>query len=320
MSSISATIIQRSKCSVSGKEIVTFELVYPRMIHAELLTHRMFSRNSASSRAIPILKVVEMVRDDMAEPEHWGRNQPGMQASEELAGFELEAVKDLWGNAGLAAADFSEAMAKLGAHKQVANRVTEPFQWMKVVLTYTEGENWYWLRDDNDADPTIHKLARTMWLAVEENTPFVIHPGEWHVPYVNRMRGTSGLIYLTEVYIEDDVYETQLLTIEEALAVSSSCCAQVSYRTLDMSLSKAKMIFGRLVDSEPVHASPFEHQATPMEQYNEQYGESMVNSPVYAASWQEGITHVDRDGLFWSGNFCGYIQHRQLINNNVRKG
>lgn len=322
MSNISATIIQRSKCSVSGKEIVTFELVYPRMIHAELLTHRMFSRNSASSRAIPILKVVEMVRDNPAEPSHWGKNQPGMQAHEELTGFELEAVKDLWWEASMSASNYSEAMANLGAHKQVANRVTEPYQFMKVVLTYTEGNNWFWLRNHDDADPTIHELARKMWEALEASTAFVIHPGEWHVPYVNRMRGTEGLMYLTEVYIEDDVYETQLLTVEEALAVSSSCCAQVSYRTLDMSLSKAQMIYGRLVDSEPVHASPFEHQATPMIIYHPSSMENEFKDWVNIVEGfeQKGVTHMDRDGYLWSGNFQGFIQHRQLINNNVRKG
>ena len=323
---ITATIIQRSKCFESNKEIVTFELVYPRMIHAELMTHRMFSRNSASSRAIPIAKVVEMVRDNPAYPSHWGKNQPGMQAREELTGFEREAVEQLWFEAAFAAADFSEAMAALGAHKQVANRGTEPYQWMKVVLTYTEGENWFWLRDHTDADPTIHELARKMWEALEASTPFVIYPGEWHVPYVNRMRLGSGLKYLTEVYIEEDVYETQFLTVEEALAVSSSCCAQVSYRTLDLSLSKAQMIYGRLVDSEPVHASPFEHQASPMK-YTTGLSKTyaLLNKPAEELTqddteWEDGVTHLDRDDNFWSGNFCGYVQHRQLIPNNVRKG
>lgn len=313
MSEITATIIQRSKCGVSGKEIVTWELVYPRMIHAELLTHRMFSRNSASSRAIPISKVVEMVRSDMAVPSHWGANQPGMQAKEELDGFALLGVMDLWCDAALAAANFSEGMAALGAHKQVANRITEPFQWMKVVLTYTEGNNWYWLRDHTDADPTIHALAQKMVESLEASSPFVIYPGEWHVPYVTRMRDAGGIRYLTDTYIADDEFEVQYLTEEEALAVSSSCCAQVSYRTLDLSLSKAKMIYGRLVDSEPVHASPFEHQATPMKY-------ARVCKDVLHQGWQEGITHMDREGMFWSGNFQGMIQHRQLIPNNVKKG
>lgn len=323
---ITATIIQRSKCSVTGKEIVTFELVYPRFIHGEFMTHRMFSRNAASSRAIPISKVVEMVRDNPAYPSHWGKNQPGMQAREELTDWPLAATKLLWFDAAECAAEHSQGMADLGAHKQVANRITEPFQWMKVVLTFTEGGNWFWLRDHTDADPTIHELARKMWMALEANTPFVIHPGEWHVPYVNRMRVGKTLKYLTEVYIADDEFETQYLTVQEALAVSSSCCAQVSYRTLDLSLSKAQTIFGRLVESEPVHASPFEHQATPMK-----YPTGLSKTYSYITTspeewtqddteWEDGVTHLDRDDMFWSGNFQGYIQHRQLIPNNVRKG
>lgn len=321
--SISVNIIQRSKCSRTGKEIVTFELVYQRFIHGEFMTHRMFSRNGASSRAIPISKVVEMVRDNPATPVHWGKNQPGMQAQEELSGFELEAVKHLWTDAALAAAEFSEGMASMGAHKQVANRITEPFQWMKVVLTYTEGNNWYWLRDHQDADPTIHELARKMWEALEAHPAFVIRPGEWHVPYVNRMRIGDELKYFTEIYLGDNEFETQYLTVEEALAVSSSCSAQVSYRTLDMSLSKAEMIYGRLVDSEPVHASPFEHQATPIPPEREW---KTFSDPLASMRepdivlWPKGVTHVDVNGKYWSGNFQGFIQHRQLIKNNVRKG
>lgn len=327
MSEISAKVIQRSKCAESGKEIVTFELVYPRIIHSELLTHRMFSRNSASSRAIPILKVIEMVRDNPAFPSHWGKNQPGMQAREELEGYELAATKLLWFDAAQTAAQYAEGMASLGAHKQVANRITEPFQWMKVVLTYTEGNNWYWLRDHEDADPTIHELARKMWQALEDwGSAWVLQHGEWHVPYVSRMRSGGKTKYFTEVWLGEDEHEVQYLTAEEALAVSASCCAQVSYRTLDMSLSKAQMIFGRLVESEPVHASPFEHQATPMKYANGlQQTFAYINKPTDEwtqddTEWERGVTHMDRELNYWSGNFCSWIQHRQLINNNVRKG
>lgn len=314
---ITAEVIQYSKCAITGKEIVTFELVYPRMVHSEMMTHRMFSRNAASSRAIPISKVIEMVRHDPAVPSHWGKNQPGMQAREALTGRELDAVQDCWFEAAFTSAEIAERMAKHGAHKQVANRIMEPFQWMKVVITYTEGNNWYWLRDHTDADPTIHELARKMWDAIATKTPFEIYPGEWHVPYVNRMRGADGLKYLTEIYITDDVYETQFLTLEEALAVSSSCCAQVSYRMLDLSLTKALAIYARLVESEPVHASPFEHQATPMKRAA---WPSYLDPSVWLDDEEEGVTHADREGKYWSANFQGFIQHRQLIPNNVKKG
>lgn len=303
---ITADVIQYSKCAITGKEIVTFELVYPRIVHSEFMTHRMFSRNAASSRAIPIAKIIDMVRKDPAVPSHWGKNQPGMQAREELTGWELDAVRELWFDAAFNAADIAEEMDAHGAHKQIANRIMEPFQWIKVVLTYTEGENWYWLRDHTDADPTIHELARKMWEALKTKTPFEIYPGEWHVPYVNRVRDAGGLKYLTEIYISEDNYESQWLTLEEALAVSSSCCAQVSYRVLDLSLAKALTIYARLVESEPVHASPFEHQATPMRK-----------NPDFRS---KGITHKDRDGKYWSGNYQGFIQHRQLIPNNAKRG
>ena len=125
------------------------------------------------------------------------------------------------------------------------------------------------------------------------------------------------------MYLGDDEHDVQYLTPKQALAVSSSCCAQVSYRTLDLSLDKAQMIYGRLVESEPVHASPFEHQATPIRPsyyYSEDHHEDDGSNLLDPKTWQLGITHMDADRKFWSGNFQGFIQHRQLIPNNVRKG
>jgi hypothetical protein len=100
------------------------------------------------------------------------------------------------------------------------------------------------------------------------------------------------------------------LTLEQAKAVSASCCAQVSYRKLDDSLEKAKDIFAKLIESKPCHASPTEHQAAPM-------GYTRLKQPLGIKDWEEGVTHMDKNGDFWSGNFKGWVQHRQLIPDNV---
>ena len=143
---ISAKVIQDS-ISEAGIRICTMELIYPRFIHSEFMTHRVFSRNAASSRAIPIEKMIETIENNPAMPIHWGKNQAGMQAKEELDTHELWQAQQIWLSAAKDAIAHSRNMANLGVHKQITNRITEPFQWMKVVVTATDWENFFWLRD-----------------------------------------------------------------------------------------------------------------------------------------------------------------------------
>lgn len=295
---VKVKIIAHSKSSITGKEIITWELEYPRMIHSEIMTHRLFSRNAASSRAIPVSKMIDMVRNSPACPVHWGQNQPGMQASLELSGSALDITKEHWRQAAVDAANHAEVMASAGAHKQVVNRILEPFQVMKTVMTATEDDNWFWLRNHNDADPTIHALASVMWEAKQASEPVVLTPNDWHMPYFGDGYWLSGCG----------------IPLEDALAISSSCCAQVSYRKLDDSLEKAKDIFAKLIESKPCHASPTEHQATPMKAADWKY---QINLSQWEQTWEKGITHVDRQGNLWSGNFKNWVQHRQLIPDNV---
>lgn len=297
---IKATIIAHSKSSVNGKEIVTFELIYPRFIHSEIMTHRLFSRNAASSRAIPVNKMIEMVRDNPATPIHWGKNQPGMQAKEEVTN-KINSMGH-WIDAASSAAYHAGKLNHHGLHKQVVNRILEPFQMMKTVLTATEFDNFFWLRKHPDAQPEIKLLAEKMWEALQESEPNTLDPKDWHVPYYKKGFWMQGM--------EDP--------LDDALAISSSCCAQVSYRLLDDSLEKARAIYARLVESEPVHASPFEHQASPMDEAREFWdvGGDSLNTHV-PLTWQEGVTHSDKFGNLWSGNFKSWVQHRQLIKNNA---
>jgi len=295
---IKAKIIADS-ISVYGDRITTFELEYPRFIHSEFMTHRQFSRNAASSRAIPVNKMIEHVVANPAEPTHWGKNMAGMQAKEELQEQELSQVKALWNEAKETACKIALKMQEQGAHKQIVNRILEPFQIIKVVMTTTEIQNFFYLRAHPDAQPEIKALAELMLEEYNKSKPRHLSSGKWHVPYYN------------EGYWPDQ----QGVTLEEALAISASCCAQVSYRKLDKSLEKAKDIYKRLVETKPVHASPFEHQATPM----------VVNSLDSGCSlepedWQNGTTHMDKKGRLWSGNFRGWIQHRQIIPGHVYEG
>lgn len=304
---ISAKVIQDS-ISESGDRVTTMELVYPRFIHSEFMTHRMFSRNAASSRAIPIEKMIETIETYPAMPVHWGKNQSGMQAKEQLEEHKLWQAQQIWLAAAKDAIQHSRNMAELGVHKQIANRITEPFQWMKVVVTATEWENFFWLRNHPDAQPEIMELAVKMKEAMDASEPFLLYEGEWHVPYVDRIRGADNeLFYYTE----------QLVHLDEAKMISASCCAQVSYRKNDDSLEKAKIVFDRLINSEPVHASPVEHQATPMT--DEEFEIPLDGVTPLFTNLTEGITHLNKNSESYSNNFKGWIQYRALIPNNVKQ-
>lgn len=305
---IKAKIIADSICA--GSRITTFELEYPRFIHGELMTHRMFSRNAASSRAIPVDTMMKLIEDSPAKPVEWGMNQSGMQAKElhtSSAGCERA-----WGVAAKDAVASAKALQTLGLHKQIVNRVLEPFQVMKTVVTATEYANWFYLRNHSDAQPEIHVLAEKMLEAFNSSTPVELLSGEWHLPYVGiNASGTGRIGYHLE---DEEGNVTQMVHLEDALKISASCCAQVSYRKQDDSLEKALKIWEMLVGMKPVHASPFEHQATPM---RNPLQSRFPQEGYENGCMEEGITHMDVSGNVWSGNFKGWIQHRQLIKGHV---
>lgn len=283
---ISAKILADS-VSEYGDRITTFELEYPRFIHSELLTHRVFSRNSASSRAIPIDKTIEGVLNSLAMPVEWGVNRPGMQAEELHSDPQL--CQATWEEAVQSAAVQAEELAALGLHKQIVNRVLEPFLHMKTVLTGTEFDNFFALRTHGAAQPEFRALAIKMKDLYQSGTPRHIKTGQWHVPY-----HADGVCLS---YDED--------AQKAARMVSASCCAQVSYRKTDCSLEKAKRICDRLLGATPIHASPFEHQATPMN-----WGDT---DTLEEKEWPSGATHMDTGSRLWSGNLKGWIQNRQLL-------
>lgn len=304
---IEAKIIADS-VSENNNRITTFELSYPRFIHSELMTHRLFSRNAASSRAIPIEKMIEQVESNPAMPIEWGVNIAGMQAK--TTHMHRPLCEMTWKLCAARAVESAEALKALGLHKQIVNRVLEPFQWMKTVVTATEFDNFFWLRCHPDAQPEIRKLAELMYEEYKGNKPILLKHGGWHVPYYQGNYG-NGVWKDCGYARPEDVGNTNWeatdwkrggYTLEQALKISASCCAQVSFRTADDSLEKAERIYDRLVSSVPVHASPFEHQAIAISKTDISQG---------------GLTHEDCFGNLWSGNFKGWIQFRQLIPDNV---
>lgn len=239
---ITAKIIADS-VNEDGHRITTMELMYPRFIHAELMTHRVFSRNASSSRAIPVKKMLSNVWNEPAMPVHWGKNQAGMQAREELSGWRRSFAKATWKLSGKVMCGVVWTLSKVGLHKQVANRLLEPWQHIHVVCTSTEWENFFALRCHPDAQPEIQELAMAMRSAMEWSTPRLLRYGEWHLPYVNCL-------------------ERKDLTKEEAIKVSTARCCRVSYLNhggVTSTLNEDISLYDRLVKADPPHRSPTEH-------------------------------------------------------------
>lgn len=304
MTIISAKVIEDS-CSDEGIRLTTLQLMYPRLVHSELMTHRAFSRNASSSRAIPVKKMLEMVRNDPAMPIHWGKNQPGMQANEQLTGDALASTQRMWLEAAMEAAGIAENMMRYGAHKQVANRILEPFQHISVVLTATEWSNWDELRDHDAADPNIHELARQIKSARDGSIPKLLEYGEWHLPYV-----TDEDFELVSHFADGSE------CIELAKKVSAARCCRISYLKHDGTASSIQGdldLCNMLAGARPIHASPFEHQGTPMLDLQPRVFFNGGGDVEVKSFLPSGVSHIDMHGNAWSGNLKGWIQHRKLI-------
>ena len=319
-----------------GDRVTTFRLHYHRFIHSEFMTHKMISKNASSSRAIPVHKQLAQVQANPATPIHWGLNEPGMQASAEgsivlphvgIDGYMNEGEdkqyvngEHAWLAAANSASDYASTLWKggKGYHKQIANRIAEPFTFMNVVATATDWENFFWLRFHADAQPEIAELARVMWEAREASTPFELRHGEWHLPYVTTFRDNTGMVQ----YCDDD--GTEIYTLEEAIKISSSCCAQASYRSLDQSIEKAVGLFDRLVGGEPLHASPFEHPCTPFSE-GDHMARNEAQKVMYAAflllpEYTNEMAQRASEIAQYSANFRGFTQYRKTMpNENITK-
>lgn len=242
-----ATVVADS-VSPDGVRLTTVEVTLHRFVLAELNTHRVFSRNSASSRAIPVRKQVARVLEDPALPVEFGSSQRGMQAGDPLTGDEHDAALRAW----LAARDHAVAavtrLQELGVHKQVTNRLLEPFMWHTVIVTATEWDGFWEQRCSPLAQPEIRVAAEAMQAAYDASTPVALALGEWHTPY---LRDEDGDL--------DD---------ETARRVSAARCARVSYLTHDgrRDIDKDLELYERLVTARPPHWSPLEHVATPARQ------------------------------------------------------
>jgi len=281
----------------NGKRLTSFEIQLPKVFLAENNTHKAISKNFSSSRAIPVGKNNEV---QSFEPQYYGANKAGMQ-SEGIIEYPDKA-KEVWFDIIRACKEGSQALQELGLHKQWSNRPNDWHTMAKGVTSGTDWDNFLWLRNDEDAQPEFQALASCIQECFDKSVPQLLLAGEWHLPYVETFRGAKS----NQMYYRGS--DGELLTLEEAKAISASCTAQVSYRRLNDSKEKALEVFGKLFSGKKPHLSPTEHSGTPI---------SSEVVPFDPSTWTEGITHVRKDGTLCSGNFASFIQYRQTLPNNV---
>lgn len=279
MSKTSAKIIADTKNPYNlDARITTFEVYAPRFLLAEVNTHGVLAKSAASSRAIPVLKRVDMIRDHGFIPSAFGKNKAGMQAAEYLDENKAPTAFAIWKKAMSAAMEYATELQHIEVHKQHANRILEPFAYYHGVITGTEWDNFYKLRLHPDAQPEFRELAEKMKEAYDAS---VARVDEFHMPYVS----------------EEEQASTNLA---DAFMVSSARCARVSYKTFDgrvSTLSEDLELCKKLIDGG--HMSPFDHPAS-CDTVRKEDDDSYV--------WQ----NPDMHRRFW-----GWISERAVMEDNM---
>lgn len=332
MTTITAKGITRSR-SFYRRDLVLSTLLcrYPRWIHAEGRTHRQLyigeqinmelatpslmedpalSRNASSSRALPVKKLIEDVENDPAVPMYWGMNRPGMQATEELPPALKDKARDIWMRAMEDAIKRAKELAHLadidgdpvGAHKQIVNRLLEPFSHITVVVSATQWSNFLYLRDHADAEPHIQMLARAIKdeLARTDNISTLM-PGDWHLPFITP---SDRWEYLDNPPAENPNQQYREAALDGLKKLSVARCASTSYKTVDgfdMTMERATALHDKLIAMDPLHASPAEHVAQ---------ADELVEKNGYYTQWFKNPHQ--------HGNFVGFRQYRKMLPNECR--
>lgn len=291
--SIKAEIVADSINPV-GNRLTSFVLEYPRFVHAEVMTHRVFSKNAASSRAIPIEKVIQQVIDNPAMPVWWGKNQSGMSAKEELDDKTIKSQngysgqytdKDmaqiLWLKSRDLAIEQVKKLNALGLHKQIANRILEPWFNIRIILSGTEFENFFALRAHADAQPEFQQLANQMLEEYNNSTPKKLKAGEWHIPFGDNI----DIDRVNEIIGEPIGYTYEKCLTETKIKIAIARCARVSYFNFEGKddYEADIKLCDRLFGNNPKHLSPTEHVAM------------AINEPTQI------------------GNFVGFQQYRKFF-------
>lgn len=259
----------------NGIRVTSVSCTYPRFIHAQIMTHRLFSRNTASSRAIPSKSVIAAIEESESPVIFWGKNKSGMSPDEELGGIKKILAQYVWDISKKTAILYAKLLMWLGIHKQIANRILEPYMFVTCLITSSEWENFFNLRmhDKKGPQQEIRFIAQKIYEAINKSKPQHLQKGEWHLPFITPRDSFNAHKFLGQ-------YGQNLQEVLKKMCVAR--CARISYlkHGNDFSVENEINLHDRLLSSK--HNSPFEHQLQ-----------------------ARGV-----DERQWCGNIRGWWQHR----------
>lgn len=296
----SAKIIADS-ISPAGHRFTTFEVVYPRIVLAEVNTHRALSRVSASSRAVPVEKMIRRVTEDPYVPTHWGKNQKGMQAELEFDDADdLSFFDETWRSARNEMVRHVKMLSDRGLHKQIANRLIEAFMWHPTVISATEWSNFFHLRDHKDAHPDFRDLAHAMREVCGKSEPKRLSHLDWHLPYITDADDENLIL---------GAPEDPSAVLDTLRKISVGRCARVSTLTHEGEYDLQADVNLHDKMYEHGHMSPYENVARPMtpDELELFKRKKMRWEPAENKwLWTGRYTH-------FLGNVQGWVQLRKMI-------
>lgn len=301
--SIDATIIADS-INQQGNRLTTFVCTFPRIILSETNTHKMISKNSASSRAVPFDKMLKRVEEHPFIPTKFMKDHKGMQGTEFFDKNTSAECLKVWLEARDNAINKAKELNSIGLSKQIVNRLLEPWMWHTAILTATDYENFFALRAHEAAEIHLQDLAYKMLEAYNDSKPKQLKEGQWHLPFNENIDNdrvlnlTKNLSYPKNI---DDEFNIRI-------KICTARCARISYFNFegkddyeaDIKLHDMLLSSG--------HFSPFEHCAR-----------TLTTAEFYNTN--NGIVVDGLDNVFStrSGNLNGFIQYRKTLQNENRK-
>ncbi len=284
--------VEADSISPDGNRIISWVVSMPTLVHYQLIRHRMFSVSVSSLRAVPVQRLTDRVGADPYIPEVWGSNQKGMQPGEELDPAQARASQEDWRAALKNQLWYAGALKNRGVHKELVNKLLSPFSWTTMIITATDWKNFFQLRCHPDAQYEIRKLAEMMRSSLGNSFPRKIHPGQWHLPFIS--------------LADEECYPLDVL-----VKISAARSARVSYETHEgkRDLSEDLRLAKDLLDHQPPHSGPWEHQATPDKEWL--WKKTIIQAMIKEHPLQEHERWMDN--ILYSANFKGWQSQRYLL-------
>ena len=350
-SKISATIVADS-INPQGNRLTSLLITFPRIILAEVNTHRMLSKNTSSSRAIPFKKMVEVVQNDPFIPIAWQKHHSGMQGSEYLTGLDRDQCEFEWLTARDSAVEQTQQLDMISTTKQLVNRLLEPFMWTTMLITGSKegwdnffnlrcpkyqfnnmepifkskkdycayynapdkGNFYTWAKFNNSgAEIHIQTLAEAIYDVMNESTPKQLKAGEWHIPFENNLDVDKVAELYYEVINNDKDYD-HISSIEETkVKISTAMAARVSYTVVG---DEKEIDYQKQLELHDRLISQDPPHSSPLEHCNRAMTDEEYDSFI-KGSVDIGF-NIPKEAQGWCNNIKGFIPYRYMIDNNLK--